>query len=146
MLPTSSSRSEGSREVRRSLEEAARERVQRLAARPHLIARRLRELDAEWDIERALEANAATLALSGASLAVFRDRRWGLVPMVVAGFLLQHALQGWCPPLPVLRRLGFRTRAEIDQERYALKAVRGDFDALAPERRARAEDAWKATR
>jgi hypothetical protein len=146
MLPTSASRSEGSRRVRRSLEVAARERVNRLAARPHLIARRLRELDAEWDIERALEANAATLALSGASLAFFRDRRWGLVPMVVAGFLLQHALQGWCPPLPVLRRLGFRTRAEIDRERYALKAVRGDFDALAPNRDARADGAWTATR
>jgi hypothetical protein len=146
MLPTSSSRSEGSREVRRSLEHAARKRVERLAARPHLIARRLRELDAEWDIERALEANAATLALSGASLAFFQDRRWGLVPMVVGGFLLQHALQGWCPPLPVLRRLGFRTRAEIDRERYALKAVRGDFDGLLPETHARAAGAWKATR
>jgi hypothetical protein len=49
------------------------------------------------------------------------------LPVVVAGFLLQHALQGWCPPLPVLRRLGVRTADEINQERYALKALRGDF-------------------
>ena len=42
-------------------------------------------------------------------------------------FLLQHALQGWCPPLPLLRRLGVRTQAEIERERYALKAIRGDF-------------------
>jgi len=27
----------------------------------------------------------------------------------------------------MLRRLGVRTRYEIDQERYALKALRGDF-------------------
>ena len=27
----------------------------------------------------------------------------------------------------MLRRLGFRTRHEIDRERYALKAIRGDF-------------------
>lgn len=66
--------------------------------------------------------------------------------MVVAGLHLQHALRGWCPPLPVLRRLGFRTRAEIDRERYALKVVRDDLDALAPERRARADGAAKASR
>jgi hypothetical protein len=55
------------------------------------------------------------------------SRRWLALPALVAGFLMQHALQGWCPPLPVLRRLGFRTQREIDQERYALKALRGDF-------------------
>lgn len=49
---------------------------------------------------------------------------------MVGGFLLQHALQGWCPPVPVLRRLGFRTQTEIDEERYALKALRGDFREL----------------
>ena len=43
-------------------------------------------------------------------------------------FLLQHALQGWCPPLPLFRRLGVRTAREIARERYALQALRGDFD------------------
>ena len=50
---------------------------------------------------------------------------------MVAGFLLQHAVQGWCPPLPVFRRLGFRTQTEIEEERYALKALRGDFRDVA---------------
>jgi hypothetical protein len=49
---------------------------------------------------------------------------------LVAGFLLQHAVQGWCPALPIVRALGFRTSREIDAERSALKAGRGDFDAL----------------
>jgi hypothetical protein len=44
--------------------------------------------------------------------------------------LLLHAVQGWCPPVPLFRRLGFRTSAEIHQERYALKALRGDFSNL----------------
>jgi hypothetical protein len=39
----------------------------------------------------------------------------------------EHAVQGWCPPLPILRRMGFRTAREIDTERTALKALRGDF-------------------
>ncbi len=51
------------------------------------------------------------------------------LPAIVTGFLFQHAIQGWCPPLPVLRRRGFRTAEEINQERYALKALGGDFDA-----------------
>lgn len=29
--------------------------------------------------------------------------------------------------LPSSTRMGFRTRTEIDRERYALKAFRGDF-------------------
>ena len=82
---------------------------------------------AEWDIERAIEANAATLALSGTALAMLHDRRWSYLPLVVTGFLLQHAMQGWCPPVPILRHLGFRTQVEIERERYALKALRGDF-------------------
>ena len=58
------------------------------------------------------------------------DRRWFFFPAVVAGFLLQHAVQGWCPPVPVFRHLGFRTQSEIEEERYALKALRGDFRAV----------------
>ncbi len=96
--------------------------------------RRLRELDDEWDIERILEANAATACLIGLTLGATVDRRWFIFPAVVSGFLLQHALQGWCPPLPVFRRMGIRTSYEIDHERYALKALRGDFDSVGHDR------------
>jgi len=94
---------------------------------PDAIARRLRELDDEWDIERTLEANAASMVLLGMGLGATVDRRFFLLPAVVAGFLLQHAVQGWCPPVPLFRRWGVRTASEIDEERYALKALRGDF-------------------
>jgi hypothetical protein len=94
------------------------------------IQARLDELDQEWDIERMLEANAATACLVGLTLGTVVNRKWFLLPGVVAGFLLQHALQGWCPPLPVFRRMGVRTSSEIDYERYALKAIRGDFDSV----------------
>jgi len=100
------------------------------AASPGAIARRLEELDREWDIERTLEANAATVALLGLGLGTFVNRRFHLLPFAVAGFLLQHAVQGWCPPVPIFRRLGFRTAAEIEEERYALKALRGDFKPM----------------
>ncbi len=91
------------------------------------IERRLQELNEEWDVERALETNAATVILIGSALGAFVDRRFFLLPAVVGAFLLQHALQGWCPPLAVFRRMGVRTAGEIGLERHALKALRGDF-------------------
>ncbi len=97
------------------------------------IEHRLRELDEEWDIERMLEANAATASLIGLVLGATVDRRWYVFPAVVAGFLLQHALQGWCPPLPIFRHYGVRTASEIDHERDALKALRGDFERVSGE-------------
>jgi hypothetical protein len=110
-------------------------------AGPAGIQKRLNELQREWDIERAIEANASSLALAGLALGFFVSSWFYLLPAAVAAFLLQHALQGWCPPVPVLRRLGYRTQTEIEQERYALKALRGDFgrfgDGSAPAATAR---------
>jgi hypothetical protein len=100
------------------------------SAGPSAIDRRLQELDEEWDIERTLEANAASFSLFGIALGAFVDRRWFVLPAGVAAFLLQHAVQGWCPPVPLFRRLGIRTTSEINQERHALKALRGDYRAI----------------
>lgn len=87
------------------------------------IEKRIRELDEEWDVERILEVNASTLALTGVVLGVTVNKKWLALPMVVLAFLFQHGVQGWCPPLPVLRRLGARTRGEIDREKYELLAL-----------------------
>jgi hypothetical protein len=102
-------------------------RLAYFAANPGEIGGRLGELDREWDVERALETGSSALTLTGLVLGVVRGRRWLALSLAVQGFFMQHAMQGWCPPLPVLRRLGFRTQYEIEQERYALKALRGDF-------------------
>ena len=104
--------------------------VDRYARDQKLIDTRLRELEQEWDIERALEANAAVVSLVGLSLGRLMNRRWYILPAVVATFLLQHAVQGWCPPVGLFRRVGVRTQREIDEERYALKLMRGDFSAV----------------
>lgn len=128
------------RRINAQVDQRIEDNVQRYGRDRNTIERRLKALDREWDIERALEANAASLALLGLSLGLMVDRRWFILPVAVAGFLLQHATQGWCPPVPVLRRLGFRTEGEIGEERAALKAMRGDFtrigQAVAPDIRA----------
>jgi hypothetical protein len=118
-------------EINRRIQEEIRRSVRHFASRPDEISRRIRELKAEWDIERAIEANASALAFTRTVLGATGDRRWFALPALVTGFLFQHAIQGWCPPVPVLRRLGFRTAHEIEQERTALMAIRGDFDAVA---------------
>jgi hypothetical protein len=114
---------DANRRIRRELEA----NVAHFQAHREEIPDRLRELDREWDIERAIEANASLIALAGIALAAGHDRRWLVLPALVGAFLFQHAVQGWCPPVPVLRQLGFRTAYEIEEERRALKALRGDF-------------------
>ena len=121
-----------SRSVNQQIEDQIAQSVRWHAAHPEGIDRRLHELDQEWDIERMLEANASALAFAGVALGASLDKRWLALPALVTAFLFQHAVQGWCPPLPILRRLGFRTTREIDTERYALKALRGDFGPIGP--------------
>ena len=90
------------------------------SAGPAVIGLRLAELDREWDVERALQTNFAAVTLAGVVLGELADRRWHLFSALASGFMVQHALQGWCPPLAIFRRLGYRTRAEINRERFAL--------------------------
>lgn len=112
-------------QIRRELEA----KIYYYAKRLEEIERRLEELDWEWDIERTLEANAAFFATLGVILG-HKHPKWRLLSVVVGGFLFQHAIQGWCPPVEVFRRMGIRTMGEINHERYALKALRGDFDEI----------------
>jgi hypothetical protein len=128
--------------IRRETEE----RVRRLAPQPAAIGQRLKELNKEWDIERAIEMNASALAFIGTALGYFAHPYWLILPALVTAFLFQHAVQGWCPPVPVLRRFGFRTVYEIEQEKQALKALRGDYALVAdaPDKTAAALSAARA--
>lgn len=99
------------------------------AGGPAAIDRRLAELDREWEAGRALAAGAAVTVLAGAALGA-ADRRLLLLPAAAGALLLSYALGGWCPPARALRRRGYRTGAEVGEERAALKALRGDFRGL----------------
>jgi hypothetical protein len=115
-------------EINQRIDKQIEENVRYYSGQPReKISGRIRDLDEEWDIERLLEAMASSFSLTGIMLGATVDRKWFLLPTVVLSFLLLHAIQGWCPPVPLLRRLGVRTREEIDRERYALKALAGDF-------------------
>jgi hypothetical protein len=133
MMPQANSQPESNREegdrVRRSTSDQANQAIdrqtaldtRRYAQRSRAeIERRIEELDREWDVERVLEVNASSLAMTGLILGMTVNRKWLALPVVVMGFLFQHGVQGWCPPLPILRSIGFRTRGEIDREKYQL--------------------------
>jgi hypothetical protein len=94
------------------------------------ITERIIELEKEWSMERWLELNASTLAFIGLLLGVFVNIYWLFFPGLVLPFLALHAIQGWCPPIPIMRKLNIRTRREIDWEKFTLKFIRGDFDTL----------------
>lgn len=95
------------------------------------IEQRLGELDVEWDVDRALMVNFAVAGGLTFSLGMTRfsrspslgPRRKGFLYFFGAqlAFLLLHGVAGWCPPAPVFRRLGFRTKGEIEAERHALQ-------------------------
>jgi len=105
------------------IQQKAAKALRAARANPKQIPEQLHQLNREWDVERALEMNASILCLAGSALALTVHRRFAVVPLIVTGFLLQHAIQGWCPPLPVLRKLGFRTSEEIERERQGLLAL-----------------------
>jgi hypothetical protein len=129
MLPTTRSRvpMHTSKADNAAIERRLSDSLDYYAHNTSQIDARLRELDREWDIERAIELNASTLAFAGIVAGIFHDRRWLVLPAAVTAFLFQHAVQGWCPPVPVLRKMGFRTVYEIEKERRGLKSLRCDF-------------------
>jgi hypothetical protein len=100
------------------------------SAGPGGIRRRLEELDGEWSVERVVEAKAAGLALVGAALTAVVDRRFAALPAVGGAILLAQAVFGGELFAPMGRPFGFRTCRQIDRERTALKALRGDFHDL----------------
>ena len=81
---------------------------------------KIKKLESEWDVERTLELNASLIALGGVVLAATVNKKWLMLPAVITIFLAQHAIQGWCPPIPLFRKLGVRTQKEIETERHAL--------------------------
>ncbi|HEX6124151.1 MAG TPA: hypothetical protein VFZ23_02140 [Pyrinomonadaceae bacterium] len=116
-------------EVNQTLDTRMADRVRGYAARgdSNELSARIEELEQEWSIERLIETEASIMGLTGLGLGAFINRKFLAVPAFVGAMVLLHGVQGWYPMLPLFRRLGFRSREEIDREKFAMKVVRGDF-------------------
>lgn len=134
--------------VNAALDRAARLRIEAAAAAPAVeVPAGLAALEREWDFDRVLCAEAATMGLLALAIGVSVDRRMLALAAVVSSMVALHGTQGWYPLLPLFRRVGVRTRDEIERERYALKALRGDFahvEVESDDSTQRAAAAWKA--
>jgi hypothetical protein len=117
--------------INQRIDQATMKRIWFYATQPRAaITRRIQEVDQEWDVERLMATKTSAIGLFGLFMGVFGKKRWLLVPGIALGCLLQHALWRTTPAVVLLRRLGVRTRREIDAEKYALRILRGDFDSL----------------
>ena len=127
------SRIEGYDRVRAHVSKKANARVDqvieanlsRAAKEPRFATERLGELEREWDIDRAIMLGFAGMGTAALVLGLRRNWRWRFPLTGQIAFLLLHSVVGWCPPAVVLRRLGFRTRQEIESERAALLRMSG---------------------
>ena len=105
------------------------------------IDNRIRELDSSWDMERTLQLNAALLVLGG--ILLYRNnKKWAILSIFATAILAQQAFMGNCRPFKFLSFFGMRSRKEIDKEKFALKALRGDFDNIKND----IEKAWDAVK
>src|SRR5690606_35699923 len=84
------------------------------------IEERLEELDHEWSVEDILKLHAATFLLKFGLCGSIVEKKyfWGIA--AVGAFALEQKLQGWSPPFALIRKMGRRTRDEIELEREAL--------------------------
>ncbi|MCF8012352.1 MAG: DUF2892 domain-containing protein [Clostridiales bacterium] len=107
-----------------SIDEETRNRIKHFTNLSETeINKRIDELNKEWDTERTLEANFAGVVLLSSILGFTVNKKWFAAGSIASIFMLQHALQGWCPPLPIIRHIGIRTANEINEEKNILKLL-----------------------
>ena len=88
-----------------------------------VIKQRIEALDNEWDMDRMLQLNASVFSIAGIALGARVHKNWFILPGVIAGFLALHAVKGWCPPVPLFKAMGVRSRKDIDKEKYGLMEI-----------------------
>ncbi len=74
-------------------------------------------MDREWDIDRTIEAEAATMGLIGLALGTFFRPAFLALPATVGAAVFLFGSRGIYPLLPIFRRVGIRTAREIERER-----------------------------
>jgi hypothetical protein len=135
-------RTHTAQDVLRRIDEHTIDRLEHSASgNPEVLRRHLDDLDREWDTDRAIELESSLMGLIGLALGAWVRPAMLVLPLFVGSAVLVHALTGRYPLLPLFRSAGLRTGREINRERYALKALRGDFkdiESAAPDRDRRA--------
>jgi hypothetical protein len=91
------------------------------------LSERIRALDGEWDMEKSATVFLAGAGLFGMVMGLIGSRLWRVLTWASLPCLFLLAQDKWRPSESILKSLGLRSRKEILAEKYALKALRGDF-------------------
>lgn len=94
------------------------------------ITQRLAELDDEWSAGRVAKLSIASGILIGLAAAALVSWWWLALPVALGLLQLQYLGSREGLLTRALKKLGLRSSVEIEHERFALKALRGDFHHL----------------
>jgi len=97
---------------------------------PTAIADRLDQLDREWSAGRVAKAVLAVVILLGTVLTLTAGGWWVILPTAAGLFLLQYLFTSTSWMSRVFQESGYRAKAEIEHEKFALRTFRGDFRHL----------------
>ena len=88
---------------------------------------RLKALEDEPDLETVATLGLAGMGVLALVFGMLGSRLWRLLAWAVLPLIFAHARGRLAGPGEFLKTLGLRSRKEIEEEKYALKALRGDF-------------------
>lgn len=94
------------------------------------ISDRLDQLDREWSAGRMTKATIGVLIVAGLGLTALAGPWWLILPAFGGFFLLQYLFSRTSWLGAMFQEMGFRSGADIDHEKFALRALRGDFKNL----------------
>jgi len=97
---------------------------------PLAVDRRLEELDREWSSGRLVKASVGVCLIIGLVLSLTLSPWWTILPALSGVVLLQYLFckRSWLAD--VYKACGMRSGAQIEDERIALRVLRGDFKHL----------------
>ena len=106
-------------------------RIRALAeAGPAAIDERLTQLDRAWTAGRAAKAAIGVAVVAGLALGLTVNLWFLLLPIVGGAVLVEYVFSRQSLLGAMFRSMGLPSGADVEQEKLALKALRGDFKHL----------------
>ncbi|MBC7389410.1 MAG: hypothetical protein H7329_09390 [Opitutaceae bacterium] len=100
-----------------------------LAPNAETINKRLQVIEKEWDLDRVYEMNEDVAQLSGSLLGKIINRQYNSLPVLTTTFLAQETTPYWNPPVALFKSLGYRAKAEIENEKKTLITLLNNADS-----------------
>lgn len=96
-------------------------------AGPTAIDERLAKLEWEWTAGRLTKVALGTVIVLGLGLTALLNPWWMILPTVAGLLLLQYCFLKTSWLAQIFRSFGYRCGSEVENEKIALKVLRGDF-------------------